>query len=153
MREHCDEFVLLPVRRVQRGFIVVPLGHVANGAAHDLATSGLLYATARLEPRRLATWMRDAELVGVARPGERLADGTWRAVADRAEITRMGEGLSDGGTVAPAALERTIEVIAGMADEAKREGAVAIADVCAFSKTTHWLCGCPVRTARHAGGR
>ena len=66
--------------------------------------------------------------------GERLDDGTWRAVADRAEITRMGEGLGSGGTVAPAALERTIEAIAGMADEAKREGAVAIAAV-----GTAWL--------------
>ena len=66
--------------------------------------------------------------------GEHLADGTWRTVADRAEITRMGEGLRSGGTVEPAALERTIEVIAGMADEAKREGAVAIATV-----GTAWL--------------
>ena len=46
----------------------------------------------------------------------------------------MGEGLGSGGTVAPAALERTIEAIAGMADEAKREGAVAIAAV-----GTAWL--------------
>ena len=46
----------------------------------------------------------------------------------------MGEGLGSGGTVAPAALERTIEVIGGMADEAKREGAVAIAAV-----GTAWL--------------
>ena len=45
--------------------------------------------------------------------GERLEDGTWRSVADRAEITRMGEGIGSGGTVAPAALERTIEAIAG----------------------------------------
>ena len=61
--------------------------------------------------------------------GERLEDGTWRSVADRAEITRMGEGIGSGGTVAPAALERTIEAIGAMADEAKREGAVAIAAV------------------------
>ncbi len=66
--------------------------------------------------------------------GERLDDGSWRPVADRAELTRIGEGLGSGGTVAPAALERTIEVIAGMADEAKREGAVAIAAV-----GTAWL--------------
>jgi exopolyphosphatase/guanosine-5'-triphosphate,3'-diphosphate pyrophosphatase len=66
--------------------------------------------------------------------GERLDDGTWRAVTDRAEITRMGEGLGSGGPVAPAALERTIEAIAGMADEAKREGAIAIAAV-----GTAWL--------------
>ena len=66
--------------------------------------------------------------------GERLDDGTWRAVVDRAEITRMGEGLGGGGPVAPAALERTTDAIAGMADEAKREGAVAIAAV-----GTAWL--------------
>jgi exopolyphosphatase/guanosine-5'-triphosphate,3'-diphosphate pyrophosphatase len=65
---------------------------------------------------------------------ERLADGTWRAVADRAVITRMGEGLGSGGTVAPAALERTIEAIGGMAQEAKREGAIALAAV-----GTAWL--------------
>ena len=66
--------------------------------------------------------------------GERQADGTWRAVADRAEITRIGEGLGSGGTVAPAALQRTIDVIKGMADEATREGAIAIAAV-----GTAWL--------------
>ena len=66
--------------------------------------------------------------------GERLEDGTWRSVADRAEVTRMGEGLASGGAIAPAALERTIEAIAGMADEAKRGGAIAIAAV-----GTAWL--------------
>ena len=66
--------------------------------------------------------------------GERGDDGTWRTVADRADITRIGEGLGSGGAVAPAALERTIEAIAGMADEAKREGVVAIAAV-----GTAWL--------------
>jgi exopolyphosphatase/guanosine-5'-triphosphate,3'-diphosphate pyrophosphatase len=66
--------------------------------------------------------------------GERVDDGTWRTVADRAEITRMGEGLGSGGTVERAALERTIEVIGEMADDAKREGAVAIAAV-----GTAWL--------------
>jgi exopolyphosphatase / guanosine-5'-triphosphate,3'-diphosphate pyrophosphatase len=60
---------------------------------------------------------------------ERLDDGTWRPVIDRAEITRMGEALGSRGTVAPGALERTIEVIKGMADEATRQGAVAIAAV------------------------
>ncbi|HYH92041.1 MAG TPA: hypothetical protein VD763_02690 [Candidatus Saccharimonadales bacterium] len=66
--------------------------------------------------------------------GEHLADGSWRAVADRAEITRIGEGLGSGGTIAPAALERTIEVIEDMAEQARREGAVAIAAV-----GTAWL--------------
>jgi exopolyphosphatase/guanosine-5'-triphosphate,3'-diphosphate pyrophosphatase len=66
--------------------------------------------------------------------GERLDDGTWRPVVDRAEITRIGEGLGSGRTIEPAALKRTIDVIAGMADQAKREGAVAIAAV-----GTAWL--------------
>jgi exopolyphosphatase / guanosine-5'-triphosphate,3'-diphosphate pyrophosphatase len=66
--------------------------------------------------------------------GERQADGTWRAVADRAAITRMGEGLGAAGTVAASALARTIEVVAGMAEEARREGAVALAAV-----GTAWL--------------
>ncbi len=61
--------------------------------------------------------------------GERDTAGGWRAVADRAEITRLGEGLEASGEIAPAALERTAEAIAGMAAEAKRGGAVAIAAV------------------------
>ena len=66
--------------------------------------------------------------------GERQDDGSWRAIADRAEITRLGEGLGSGGPVAPAALERTIQAIAGMVDDAKRAGSVAIAAV-----GTAWL--------------
>ena len=61
--------------------------------------------------------------------GERAADGKWRRVADRAEITRLGERLEEKGEITPEALERTIVAIAGMAEEAKRIGAVAIAAV------------------------
>lgn len=61
--------------------------------------------------------------------GERELDGTWRAVVDRAELTRLGEGMEDSGVISAAALERTAEAIAGMAEEAKREGALAIAAV------------------------
>ena len=89
--------------------------------------------------------------------GERQADGTWRTVADRAEITRMGEGLESGGTVAPAALERTIEVIGAMADEAKREGVAAIAAVAtawvrAASDRDHVLSTIRERTRRQRRG-
>jgi exopolyphosphatase/guanosine-5'-triphosphate,3'-diphosphate pyrophosphatase len=61
--------------------------------------------------------------------GERLADGTWRKVVDRAEVTRLGEGLHETGAIAPAAIERTAAAIAGMADEAKRQGAEALVAV------------------------
>ena len=61
--------------------------------------------------------------------GERGADGNWRAVVDRAEMTRLGEGLEKSGEISPAALERTATAIAGMAEEAERDGALAIAAV------------------------
>jgi len=61
--------------------------------------------------------------------GEREADGTWRAVVDRAEITRLGEGLEEHGEISPEPLVRTVAAIAGMVDEARRSGALAIAAV------------------------
>jgi exopolyphosphatase/guanosine-5'-triphosphate,3'-diphosphate pyrophosphatase len=60
---------------------------------------------------------------------ERQPDGRWRAIVDRAEITRLGEGLEQAGEIIPAALERTIVAIHDMVDEARREGALAIAPV------------------------
>jgi exopolyphosphatase / guanosine-5'-triphosphate,3'-diphosphate pyrophosphatase len=61
--------------------------------------------------------------------GERTRDGSWRAVVDRAELTRLGEGLDETGKIAPEALERTAHAVAGMVDEARRTGAIAIAMV------------------------
>jgi exopolyphosphatase/guanosine-5'-triphosphate,3'-diphosphate pyrophosphatase len=60
---------------------------------------------------------------------ERGADGRFAALADRAEITRLGEGLQERGEVMPAAIERTVAAIAGMADEARGWGVRAIAAV------------------------
>jgi exopolyphosphatase/guanosine-5'-triphosphate,3'-diphosphate pyrophosphatase len=57
--------------------------------------------------------------------GERDLGGTWRTVADRAELTRLGEGLAQQGSIADSALERTVAAIAGMVDEAKRNGVLA----------------------------
>ena len=57
------------------------------------------------------------------------ADGRWQQLVDRAEVTRLGEGLDDSGRLQPEAMERTIEAIAGMADEAREHRAEAIAAV------------------------
>jgi exopolyphosphatase/guanosine-5'-triphosphate,3'-diphosphate pyrophosphatase len=58
--------------------------------------------------------------------GERDGDG-WRTVADGASVTRLGEGLRPGGDLAPAAMARTADAIAGMALEARRAGAPVVA--------------------------
>ncbi|MFL5726874.1 MAG: Ppx/GppA family phosphatase [Chloroflexota bacterium] len=56
-------------------------------------------------------------------------EGNPQTVVDRAEVTRLGEGLAVGGAIQPAALDRAVEAIKGMADEARRLGARAIAAV------------------------
>jgi exopolyphosphatase / guanosine-5'-triphosphate,3'-diphosphate pyrophosphatase len=61
--------------------------------------------------------------------GERDADGMWSRVVDRAEITRLGEDLEATGKLGEEAMKRTIEAIAGMAEEARRNGVLATAAV------------------------
>jgi exopolyphosphatase/guanosine-5'-triphosphate,3'-diphosphate pyrophosphatase len=60
---------------------------------------------------------------------ERNVDGRWTTVVDRAEVTRLGEGLSESGKLEPEPMERTIDAIAGMAEEANRLRVAAIAAV------------------------
>lgn len=60
---------------------------------------------------------------------ERLADGSWRRIIDRADVTRLGEGLRETGSIAPAAIERTVESIVAMAEEARRHRALAVVAV------------------------
>jgi len=60
---------------------------------------------------------------------EQRADGEWRTVTDRAEVTRLGEGLDRSGRLGTVPIERTVEAIAAMAGEARRDGAEAIAAV------------------------
>ena len=59
--------------------------------------------------------------------GERRADGAWSAVADRAIVTRLGEGLDAAGALGREPMERTLEAIAAVAEEARRAGAGTIA--------------------------
>jgi exopolyphosphatase/guanosine-5'-triphosphate,3'-diphosphate pyrophosphatase len=61
--------------------------------------------------------------------GERRPDSSWRTIVDRAEITRLGEGLEESGRLGQQPIERTAEAITGMVDEARRNGAVAVAAV------------------------
>ena len=60
---------------------------------------------------------------------ERLEDGSWRTLVDRAEVTRLGEGIAETGDIAPAAIARTVEAIAGMAAEAQAHRASALVAV------------------------
>ena len=50
--------------------------------------------------------------------GECQADGTWTTVTDRADVSRLGDGILETQAIAPAAMERTAQAIAGMAAEA-----------------------------------
>ena len=61
--------------------------------------------------------------------GEQEPDGTWTAVVDRAEVSRLGEGIQETGSIAPAAMERTAQAIAGMAAEAARLGVESVTAV------------------------
>ncbi len=61
--------------------------------------------------------------------GELAADGQWGTIVDRADVTRLGEGLDDTGRLGAAPMERSVEAIAAMADEAKSNQVEAIAAV------------------------
>jgi exopolyphosphatase/guanosine-5'-triphosphate,3'-diphosphate pyrophosphatase len=60
---------------------------------------------------------------------ERAENGSWTTVVDRAELTRLGEGLDDGGELRPEPIERTVEVVAAMVEEARHAGVAEIAAV------------------------
>jgi exopolyphosphatase/guanosine-5'-triphosphate,3'-diphosphate pyrophosphatase len=61
--------------------------------------------------------------------GEQHPDLTWARVIDRAAVTRLGEGLAETGEIQAGPLERTIETVAEMTEEAKSSGAIALAAV------------------------
>jgi exopolyphosphatase/guanosine-5'-triphosphate,3'-diphosphate pyrophosphatase len=61
--------------------------------------------------------------------GERSTDGAWHTIVDRADVTRLGEGLQDTGRLGAEPMERTVEAISEMADEAGQHDVAAIAAV------------------------
>ena len=60
---------------------------------------------------------------------ERGEDGSWTTVVDRADVTRLGEELDEGGELQPEPIERTVEAVAAMVDEAREAGVAEIAAV------------------------
>ena len=60
---------------------------------------------------------------------QREVDGSLRALVDRAEISRLGEGLEKSGAIADAAVDRAVDAIAGMAEEARQLGVRAVVAV------------------------
>jgi exopolyphosphatase / guanosine-5'-triphosphate,3'-diphosphate pyrophosphatase len=61
--------------------------------------------------------------------GEHRPDGSWRTIVDRSDVTRLGEGLDESGRLGADPVARTAEAIVGMVDEARRDGAAAVAAV------------------------
>jgi exopolyphosphatase/guanosine-5'-triphosphate,3'-diphosphate pyrophosphatase len=61
--------------------------------------------------------------------GERLPDGGETPLVDRADVTRLGEGLAEAGRLTAPAMERTIDAIAAMVEQAHSQGVAAIAAV------------------------
>ncbi len=57
--------------------------------------------------------------------GEREPSGGWRKHTDRADVTRLGDGLHESGRLSEEAIERTLDAIAAMVDEAEQNGAAA----------------------------
>lgn len=53
---------------------------------------------------------------------EKGADGAWHAVDDRVSVARLSEGLDASGVLAPAAIERTREILVRYADRAAELG-------------------------------
>jgi len=60
---------------------------------------------------------------------EKEGDGSWRTVVDRSKITRLGEGQEKSGPLGAEPMRRTLEAIADMVEEARRDGVEAIAAV------------------------
>src|SRR5262249_32913591 len=48
-------------------------------------------------------------------------------LVDRSEVTRLGKGLAETGRLSAEAIQRTVEAVAGMAAEAGRQHALAVA--------------------------
>jgi exopolyphosphatase/guanosine-5'-triphosphate,3'-diphosphate pyrophosphatase len=86
------------------------------------------------------------------RVAERGSDREWRPVVDRSVITRLGQGMSAAGAISADAATRTADVVAEMADEARRTGARAIAAIGTAGLRTAANCDAVLATIRERSG-
>jgi exopolyphosphatase/guanosine-5'-triphosphate,3'-diphosphate pyrophosphatase len=61
--------------------------------------------------------------------GRREAEGRLSVLLDTTEITRLGKGVDAAGRLAPDAVQRTLDALAGFGEKAKEFGAVRVAAV------------------------
>jgi len=87
--------------------------------------------------------------------GERDESGASHTTADTAVVTRLGEGLAEAGQLTPQAMGRTVDAVAGLVEDARREGPLDIVAVGtaglrqaanrdAFVEAVHARCGVTV---------
>ena len=61
--------------------------------------------------------------------GRRPGESKRQTLVDRAVVTRLGEGLEETGQLTPTAVNRTVDAITGMVDEARQDGPADIVSV------------------------
>ena len=64
---------------------------------------------------------------------EKDAQGKWSVVLDDSNISRLGEGLQATGNISPEAMERNVEAVSEMAQNAREQGVsdiIAVGTMC-----------------------
>jgi exopolyphosphatase/guanosine-5'-triphosphate,3'-diphosphate pyrophosphatase len=79
-------------------------------------------------PTRFAVLDVGTNSVKFAR-GDRRPGGTPHGTADAAVVTRLGEGLAETGQLGPIAMGRTVDAIADLVNDARRDGPLEIVAV------------------------
>jgi exopolyphosphatase/guanosine-5'-triphosphate,3'-diphosphate pyrophosphatase len=108
--------------------VIAAVRELGLEARHNVSVPRKLKALARFGSRRYAVIDVGTNSVKF-HIGERAADGSWRAVVDRSEVTRLGQDLDRTGRLGEEAIRRTVDAIAGMADDARRHDVESIVAV------------------------
>jgi exopolyphosphatase/guanosine-5'-triphosphate,3'-diphosphate pyrophosphatase len=108
--------------------VIAAVRELGLEARHNVSVPRKLKAMARFGSRRYAVIDVGTNSVKF-HIGERAADGGWRAVVDRSEVTRLGQDLDRTGRLGDEAIRRTVDAIAGMADDARRHDVESIVAV------------------------
>ena len=110
------------------GVVTAAVRALGLSSRHNVSVPRELKALAGLGARRYAVIDVGTNSVKF-HIGERALDGAWRSIVDRAEVTRLGQDLDSTGRLGDEAIERTVQAIAGMAEEATRNGVESIVAV------------------------